>query len=259
MARKNKKTAKKRVVFSQKEVPVKPSKWPKKVPELTPEQKAISDDFMRAHLEAMQTKWYSFAGKFDNKYPLKSYKPGCKTLEIGAGIGEHLNWEKYQEQEYYAIEMRPELCERIKDKYPGVHAVAADCQKPMPFKDGYFDRVIAIHVLEHLPDLPRALRQINRLMNEEARFSVVIPCEGAWAHRLARNISARPHFEKKYKQSYDWFIESEHLSRPKEIIEELKLLFDIENTRYYPLLIPIININLTIGLTLKKKKPAVAS
>jgi ubiquinone/menaquinone biosynthesis C-methylase UbiE len=38
----------------------------------------------------------------------------------------------------------------------------------MPFEDGYFDRVIAIHVLEHLPDLPRALREISRLMKKDA-------------------------------------------------------------------------------------------
>jgi hypothetical protein len=69
-------------------------KWPKKVPVLSPEREAIRDDFMRSHLEAMQTKWYGVIGRFDNKYALKSFFPGCKTLEIGAGIGEHLNWEK---------------------------------------------------------------------------------------------------------------------------------------------------------------------
>jgi SAM-dependent methyltransferase/putative flippase GtrA len=229
-------------------------KWPKKVPVLTPEQEAIRDDFMRSHLEAMETKWYGFVGNFDNSYPLKTYFPGCRTLEIGAGLGEHLNWEKRPEQEYHAIELRQELCDRIKERFPGVHAWAGDCQDRLPFGDAYFDRIIAIHVLEHLPDLPRALREFHRLLKPSGRFSVVIPCEGAWAHRLARNISARPHFEKKYRQPYDWFIQAEHLSRPGEIIEELRLLFDVLDTRYYPLRLPVININLTIGLTLAKKR-----
>jgi hypothetical protein len=83
---------------------------------------------------------------------------------------------------------------------------------------------------------------------------VVIPCEGGWAYTLARNISARPHFEKKYKDSYDWFVAAEHLSRPNEIIEELERLFTVKHTRYFPLLIPVINFNLTIGLTLVKKE-----
>ncbi|MDR1166476.1 MAG: class I SAM-dependent methyltransferase [Deltaproteobacteria bacterium] len=228
------------------------NKWPKKVPELTAEQEAIRDDFMRSHLEAMQTKWYGFVGNFDNKYPLKSYFAGCKTLEIGAGIGEHLNWEDYATEEYHAIEMRPELCAKIASLFPGVKTYPLDCQETLPFADDYFDRIIAIHVLEHLPDLPRALAGFYRVLKPGGKFSVVIPCEGAWAHRLARNISARRHFEKKYGQSYDWFINSEHLSRPREIIEELKRLFTLEGTRYYPLLVPIINVNLTIGLTLTK-------
>jgi ubiquinone/menaquinone biosynthesis C-methylase UbiE len=126
----------------------------------------------------------------------------------------------------------------------------------MPFEDGSFDRVIAIHVLEHLPDLQRALQETYRLLKNDGKFSVVIPCEGAWAYTLARNISARPHFEKKYHDSYDWFVAVEHLSRPKEIIEELERLFTVKHTRYFPLIIPVININLTIGLTLmKKEKP----
>jgi SAM-dependent methyltransferase len=230
-----------------------PQKWPKKVAVLSPEREAIRDDFMRSHLEAMQTKWYGIIGHFDNRYALKSYFPGCKTLEIGAGIGEHLNWEKYQTQEYHAIEMRKELSDRLKELYPDVNAVTADVQERMPFEDEYFDRVIAIHVLEHLPDLPRTLKEIWRVMKKEGKFSVVIPCEGAWAYNFARNISARRHFEKKYKESYDWFVAAEHLSTPKEIIDELKCLFIIKHMRYFPLLVPIININLTIGLTLIKK------
>jgi SAM-dependent methyltransferase/putative flippase GtrA len=231
-------------------------KWPKKVPALTPEQTAIRDEFMRSHLEAMETKWYGFVGKFDNRYPLKTFFPGCRTLEIGAGLGEHLNWEDRGAQEYHAIELRQELCDRIKERFPGIHAWAGDCQDRLDFEDGYFDRIIAIHVLEHLPDLPRALAEFVRLLKPSGRLSVVIPCEGAWAHRLARNISERPRFERKYKQPYDWLIQSEHLSRPKEIIEELKLLFDVLHTRFYPLRVPVINFNLTIGLTLARKGAA---
>jgi SAM-dependent methyltransferase len=232
---------------------IRTSKWPKKIPVLSPERQAIRDDFMRSHLEAMQTKWYGVIGRFDHKFAVKSFFPGAKTLEIGAGIGEHLNWERYQEQEYHVVELREELCERLKSLYPGVNAIARDCQVRMPFEDGYFDRILAIHVLEHLPDLPSALGEIRRLLKDTGVFSVVIPCEGAWAYSLARNISARPHFEKKYHDSYDWFVQVEHISRPEEIIEELEKLFNVKAKRFYPLFIPVINFNLTIGLTLTKK------
>jgi ubiquinone/menaquinone biosynthesis C-methylase UbiE/putative flippase GtrA len=228
-------------------------KWPKRVPVLTPEQVAIRDDFMRDHLEAMETKWYGFVTGFDNRYPLKSFFPGCRTLEIGAGLGEHINWERHSAQEYHALDLRQELCDRIRERFPDVDAFVGDCQERLPFDDGYFDRIVAIHVLEHLPDLPRALAEFRRLLKPGGVLSAVIPCEGAWAHRLARRISEKPRFERKYHQSYNWLIRSEHLSRPKEIMGQLTRFFELKSSRYYPLFLPIININLTIGLTLVKK------
>jgi SAM-dependent methyltransferase len=231
----------------------KSGKWPKQLMPLTPEQQIIRDDFMRQHLEAVQSSWYGFVEKFNHGYALRTFAPGLKTLEIGAGIGAHLMREKYQEQEYHCNELRPELCEMIKKNFPGVQATAGDCQKRLSYDDGYFDRVLAIHVLEHLSDLPAAIREIRRLLKNDGVFSVVIPCEGSLATRIARNISARPHFEKRYKQSYDWFIQSEHINMPWEIFEELNPYFSVVHRSFYPLILPILYFNLFIGLTLKPK------
>ena len=39
------------------------------------------------------------------------------------------------------------------------------------------DRVLAIHVLEHLPDLPRAVAEMHRLCNKATgKLYVVLPC-----------------------------------------------------------------------------------
>ena len=37
----------------------------------------------------------------------------------------------------------------------------------MAFADGFFDRSIAVHVLEHLPNLPAAIREVYRLLDRE--------------------------------------------------------------------------------------------
>jgi SAM-dependent methyltransferase len=229
------------------------NKWPKVMPSLTAEQQVIRDDFMQAHLEDVQHKWYGFVEHFNQGFPLKTFFPGCKTLEIGAGLGSHLKWEDYQKQYYHAIELRQNLCDHLMASFPGVEARMGDCQKSLPYENDFFDRVLAIHVLEHLPDLPSALREVFRVLKKDGIFSVVIPCEGSWATRIARNISARPHFEKKYNQSYDWFIACEHINMPYEILEEMDQMFEIVHQQYYPLPIPIINLNLFIGMNLKKK------
>lgn len=229
-------------------------KWPKKLPDFTEEQIRISADFMDAHLHAVQTSWYSFVENFNHGYPLRTYRPNISTLEIGAGIGAHLAYEKLEQQQYTAVELLPDLARQIQEKYPNVTVINGDVQKRLPLPDSSFDRVLAVHVLEHLPDLPAALREIHRVIKPDGIFGIVIPCEGGLATHMARNISARPHFEKKYGQSYDWFINSQHINMPNEITEEMAPLFSKIHSRWYPLLIPSVNLNLFVGMTLKPKK-----
>jgi hypothetical protein len=82
----------------------------------------------------------------------------------------------------------------------------------------------------------------------------VIPCEGGLIHALARQVSSKRVFEKKYKQPYKWFIEQEHVNLPAEIIHELQKYFEIKHTSYFPLMLPSVNCNLCIGITLQPMK-----
>ena len=228
-------------------------KWPKKFPELTDEQKRISDDFMNEHLHAVQTKWYGFVEKFNHGYPLRSFRPGVRTLEVGAGIGAHLAYERLSSQEYHAVELLPDLVGQIRQKYPSVHVSQCDIQEGLPYPEAHFDRVLAVHVLEHLPNLPAAIGEIRRILKPDGVFSIVIPCEGGLATKMARAISARPHFEKRYGMSYDFFIHSQHINMPHEIIEELEAHFSVFHRSWYPLLVPSVHLNLFIGMTLRLK------
>ena len=40
------------------------------------------------------------------------------------------------------------------------------------------------------------------------------------AYSLARRVSAQRIFERRYQMSYDWFVASEHINVPREIVEE---------------------------------------
>ena len=111
-----------------------------------------------------------------------------------------------------------------------------DCEERLSFENNYFDRVIAIHVLEHMANLPKALDEITRVLKKDGLFQVVIPCEGSFAHHIARKISAERIFKKRYKTSYDWFIKSEHLNVPYEIFNELKKNFVIKKKTIFQFL-----------------------
>jgi SAM-dependent methyltransferase len=183
-------------------------------------------------------------------------KSPSKTLEIGAGIGGHLDYENITDQNYYALELRTEWAVAIKKRRPLCHTVIGDCQNGIPFPDGYFDRILTIHVLEHLHNLPSALEEIKRVMKKDGQFCVVIPCEGEMFYSMCRAVSTKRMFEKKYKQDFDWLIKSEHLNCVSELLEEIPKHFTVINSAYFPFFFPILQINLCIGLTLKKTEGA---
>ena len=233
------------------------SKWPKVLPPLDVEIQRINDDFMRYWHEVFSTK-LGFVDRWNHRYVVRHAPLAFKrTLEIGAGLGEHLAWEKLnseQESEYVAIELRENMARRIRARFPRVTVLTADVQKGLHFPANYFDRVIAIHVLEHLPNLPAALREIHRVCTPDATINVVIPCEGSVATSLARRLSAQRLYERRYGRPYGLFIRREHLNLPDEIIEELGPFFEIRHRSFFPTLLPIEWCNLFIGMTLSARK-----
>src|ERR1035438_2954699 len=139
--------------------------WPKTFPPLSMEQERISDDFVKYWHEVLPRR-YGIVDKFNHQYVVKNAPPDfSRTLEIGAGLGEHLEYEKLtdlQASEYVAVDIRENMIQELRRRYPKVIGTVADCQKRLPYDDGFFDRVLAIHVLEHLPDLPAAVQEMYR-------------------------------------------------------------------------------------------------
>ncbi len=228
--------------------------FPKEVPKLTEKQKIIKDNFMEYWLKVLR-KNYGIVDRFNHGIVAKN-KPNnfLKTLEIGAGIGEHLNYEKLsdnQKKNYFAMDKRENLLKIISEEHPFVQTVLGDCEKKFNFENNTFDRVIAIHILEHLPNLPNTINEVSRVLKKNGLFQIVIPCEGSLAYTIARKISAERIFKKKYKTNYDWFIKSEHLNLPHEIINELKKKFLIIKKNYFPIPLSFEFCNLCISINLK--------
>jgi len=236
------------------------SKWPKTFPPLNAEQQRISNDFMKRWHEVLPRR-FGIIDRFNHSYGVKHAPKNFKrTLEIGAGIGEHINYEKLtpeQRKNYYALELRENMSEEIRKRFPEVQTITGDCQERLPVADGFFDRVLAVHVLEHLPNLPAAIEEMYRVCDKQRGvFSVVIPCEGSLAYTMARKISAQRIFEKRYKQPYKWFIEREHVNKPYEIYEAISPYFTVESRRFFPFAVPMEFCNLVIGLTLRPRPQA---
>jgi SAM-dependent methyltransferase len=68
---------------------------------------------------------------------------------------------------------------------PGVHVVA-DLERDLPFADGSFDRVFAIHVLEHVLDIVRLMNEVHRILCPGGVLHAITP------HREFINAVADP-------------------------------------------------------------------
>ena len=237
------------------------TKWPKVLPQLTPEQRVRSDAFMKLwHEELAGRPRYDLLERFNHNFPVNHSPAGFRTtLEIGAGLGGHLEFEKLtpeQEQNYFCNEYRENMAAEIRRRFPRVQTVVGDCQQRLEFPDGFFDRYIAVHVMEHLPDLPAAIREAYRLLNRDhGRLLIVIPCEGSMAYSLARKISAERVWNRHFSPvSYAEFYKREHINVPQEILAELDPYFTVETRSFFPLpFLPFFFNNLVIGYTLKPR------
>lgn len=228
--------------------------WPKCPPLLSAEQQEAREKFMMLWHRVLPKK-YRIIENFNQGYPSKlAVKPGSLTLEIGAGIGEHSKFENLNVQDYHCLEYREEFCEKLRALFPADRVFCGDIQKRQEaWKDGCFDRIIAIHVLEHLTHLPDALNEVHRLLAADGVFDVVLPTEGGFAYSMARKVAAERLFERTFKMDYTPIVRNEHVSVFKEIMNLIEQKFIVKKQRYFPIFVPIADLNLCVGLRLTKK------
>ena len=227
------------------------TQWPKVIPPADEELQAIIDDMiLRWHTETPGS--WKLIDRFNHKYPLRSYPRDVerfRTIEIGAGDGEQIAFEDLSRQEYTCVELRDDMAASLQQRFPAVKTIIGDCQDRLPFDDGHFDRVVAVHVLEHLPDLPSALNEMRRLLRPGGLLSVVIPCDPGFVYSIGRRFTAQRIFERRYKRPYELFLRREHINSPAEITGLIDERFTTIHRQYFPFRVPSVNLNVCLGLT----------
>jgi SAM-dependent methyltransferase len=234
-----------------------PGVWPKSPELLTDEENQILDEWRKYwHLE-LCTK----IGVFDRyteafvRTLASATPPGWRTLEIGpglTGVAQLLNDVRTD-----AIEVDPYFAGELASALPGCNVIVGDIQSDLPeLATGAFDRIVAFHVLEHLTNLPAAIAQIHRAMRDDAVFDVMLPCEGGTMYSLGRSVTTARYFKKKFKRDFTKFIAHDHVNTVAEVLTLLKAEFASEMTVYYPTRIPSTEVNLAVGLRLRKRGAA---
>lgn len=108
-----------------------------------------------------------------NKYDLvKSFKQGNSILDIGQGTGELLNYFKQKGWDVKGVEPNERAREFATTNY-GTEVF----DEPMldKFEANRFDVISLWHVMEHVHDLGKRLKQITRLLDQNGYLFVAVP------------------------------------------------------------------------------------
>ncbi len=122
--------------------------------------------------------------------------PADDVLELGCGSGHYTRWLADRVRKITGVDFSEAAIEKARSlgmKDNMQYAVADICSLSL-FRDHSFDRILAIDVLEHLPDdhLAGALSEVERLLRAHGVFVFFTPCRSHWLERLKhRNIIFR--------------------------------------------------------------------
>lgn len=87
------------------------------------------------------------------------------------------------------IDLSAGMIATARSKYPQVEFLRADAQS-LPFDNSSFDVVTARHMLYHVPDIPRALRETRRVLKSGGHFLAVTNAAGYMSEYLDLLVEA---------------------------------------------------------------------
>ncbi|MBZ0220874.1 MAG: class I SAM-dependent methyltransferase [Candidatus Methylomirabilis sp.] len=79
---------------------------------------------------------------------------------------------------------------------------------PYPFDDSEFDGIVCRHILEHLDDIPRVMRELHRILKPSGTLSIITPhfsCDNSYTDPTHKH-----HFS---VRSFDYFIMGKRLAQ----------------------------------------------
>jgi ubiquinone/menaquinone biosynthesis C-methylase UbiE len=180
-----------------------------------------------------------------------------RVLEVGAGTGEHFPFVRHSFDQYILSDLDVGTLERAKKKLSGTFGgeVVFDIQSgaELNYPDNSFDRVVAVHVLEHIYQPHLVLKEWRRVLKPNGVLSVLIPTDPGVAWRLGRNIGPR---KRAMAQgiAYDYVMAREHVNPCNNLIALLRHYFPNAKEQWWPFPIASIDLNLFFSFNAVVKK-----
>lgn len=171
-----------------------------------------------------------------------------RVLEVGAGSGHHLPYLKQEFDQYVMTDGNDDMLRIASEKYASYalnNSLVIEKQDAtsLTYPDHSFDRLIATHVLEHLPNPVHVLKEWNRVVRPQGVISVVLPCDPGMLWRLGRYLGPRRN-AKKLGIAYDYLQAAEHINSIFNLIVFIRHHFDDVSESWYPARFSVPDLNL---------------
>lgn len=111
-------------------------------------------------------------------------REGDRVLDAGCGEGRHTFASCRNRCQVYAMDL--DMTGLLKTKYVlgemekkgelcGTASILRGDSKRLPFRDGFFDKIICAEVLEHVPDDGQVMAELTRVLRKKGEIAVTVP------------------------------------------------------------------------------------
>lgn len=170
-----------------------------------------------------------------------------QVLEVGSGGGQHLPFVRHRFDAYHLTDLSTAMLHEARDSYPEALrekvVISKEDAGALSFADASFDRLIATHILEHLPDPHRVLREWDRVVRPGGLISIVLPCDPGLAWRFGRALGPRRHAERSGIE-YDYWMAREHINGIGNLVTLIRYYFANVQATWFPARLPSVDLNL---------------
>lgn len=175
-----------------------------------------------------------------------------RVLEVGAGTAQHLKFIRHVFDEYVLTDLNMPMLDKIQGiNFNGSIRAEKQDASALTYADGEFDRVIATHVLEHMPEPYKVMREWMRVLKPNGILSLVLPCDPGIAWRLGRAVGSRGKFERA-GIPYDYWMAREHINPINALVAYVNYYFDEHDNQWLPMRVPSMDLNLFFITHIKK-------
>jgi len=176
------------------------------------------------------------------------------VLEVGAGTGNHFRFVKHAFDSYTMTDIDEDALKVSKSRYADKRiSIEREQGTALSYPNDTFDRLIAVHVLEHLPQPHLVLREWTRVVRSGGVISILIPTDPGLAWRLGRNLGPKQRFNKRFG-NYDYIMAREHINSCINLVSLINHEFESQKLNWWPFLIPSVDINLFVSINIKISK-----